>query len=129
MTGAIVATSLVVWPAAPFFLFMHGKDTTIPKGTEITAYVNGNMPLDPAKFVLLSHLQHRTRGVPQGNPTTAQLEITSNPAGAEISVDGNFVGDTPSEFAVAAGVHTITISKHGFKPWERKLRSRVGRFR
>ncbi len=41
MTGAIVATSLVVWPAAPFFLFMHGKDTTIPKGTEITAYVNG----------------------------------------------------------------------------------------
>ena len=51
MTGAIVATSLVVWPAAPFFLFMHGKDTTIPKGTEITAYVNGNMPLDPAKFV------------------------------------------------------------------------------
>ena len=50
MTGAIVATSLVVWPAAPFFLFMHGKDTTIPKGTEITAYVNGNMPLDPVKF-------------------------------------------------------------------------------
>ena len=50
MTGAIVATSLVVWPAAPFFLFMHGKDTTIPKGTEITAYVNGTMPLDAAKF-------------------------------------------------------------------------------
>ena len=43
MTGAIVATSLVVWPAAPFFLFMHGKDTTIPKGTEITAYVNGTV--------------------------------------------------------------------------------------
>jgi len=37
MTGAIVATSLVVWPAAPFFLFMHGKDSTIPKDTEITA--------------------------------------------------------------------------------------------
>src|SRR5271157_5764737 len=50
MTGAIVATSLIVWPAAPFFLFMHGKDVTIPKGTEITAYVNGVMPLDPAKF-------------------------------------------------------------------------------
>ena len=50
MTGAIVATSLVVWPAAPLFLFMHGKDTTIPKGTEITAYVNGNMPLDLVKF-------------------------------------------------------------------------------
>jgi len=50
MTGGIVATSLIVWPAAPFFLFMHGKDVTIPKGTEITAYVSGVMPLDPAKF-------------------------------------------------------------------------------
>lgn len=50
MTGGIVATSLVVWPAAPLFLLMHGKDITIPKGTEITAYVNGEITLDPAKF-------------------------------------------------------------------------------
>src|SRR5208337_4884435 len=50
MTGGIVATSLIVWPAAPFFLFMHGKDITIPKGTEITTYVNGDMNLEPAKF-------------------------------------------------------------------------------
>jgi hypothetical protein len=50
MTGGIVATSLVFFPAAPFFLFMHGKDITIPKGTEITAYVNGDMKLDRAKF-------------------------------------------------------------------------------
>ena len=39
MVGAMVATSLVVWPAAPLFLFMHGKDIDIPKGAPITAYV------------------------------------------------------------------------------------------
>jgi hypothetical protein len=50
MTGAMVATAIVVWPAAPFFLFMHGKDSTMPKGTEITAYVNGEIKLDRAKF-------------------------------------------------------------------------------
>jgi hypothetical protein len=50
MTGAIVATSLVVWPAAPFFLFMHGKDVTIPKGTKIEAFINGDATLDAAKF-------------------------------------------------------------------------------
>lgn len=50
MTGAMVATSLVVWPAAPFFLFMHGKDITIPKGTELTVYINGDMKLDLAEF-------------------------------------------------------------------------------
>ena len=51
MTGAIVATSLVVWPAAPFFLFIHGKDITIPKGTAITAFVQGDDVLDRAKFI------------------------------------------------------------------------------
>lgn len=50
MTGAIVATSILFFPAAPFFLFMKGKDISIPKGTEITAYVNGDIPLDPNKF-------------------------------------------------------------------------------
>jgi hypothetical protein len=50
MTGAMVATSLVFFPAAPFFLFMHGNDITIPKGTEITAYVAADTPLDPTKF-------------------------------------------------------------------------------
>jgi hypothetical protein len=50
MTGAMVATSVVFFPAAPLFLFMHGKDITIPKGTEITAYVAADTPLDPAKF-------------------------------------------------------------------------------
>ena len=52
MTGGIVATSLVFFPAAPFFLFMHGKDTTIPKGTEISAYVDGEIKLDRQKLLV-----------------------------------------------------------------------------
>lgn len=50
MTGGMVATSIVFFPAAPLFLFMQGKDVTIPKGTEITAYVNGEISLNPDKF-------------------------------------------------------------------------------
>lgn len=50
MTGAIVASSILFFPAAPFFLLMKGKDITIPKGTEITAYVNGDITLDSGKF-------------------------------------------------------------------------------
>lgn len=50
MTGAMVATGIVFFPAAPLFLFMHGKDITIPKGTEITAYVAADTPLDASKF-------------------------------------------------------------------------------
>lgn len=51
MTGGIVATAFIVWPAAPFFLFMHGKDAVIPKDTEITAYTNGEVKLDRAKIL------------------------------------------------------------------------------
>jgi hypothetical protein len=50
MVGGMVATGVVFFPAAPFFLFMHGKDVVIPKGTEATAYVNGDLPLDPTRF-------------------------------------------------------------------------------
>ena len=45
MTGAIVATSIVFFPAAPFFLFMHGKDMVIPKGHEVTVYTNSDYDL------------------------------------------------------------------------------------
>ena len=40
MTGAMVATGIIFFPAAPLFLFMHGKDITIPKGHEVTVYTN-----------------------------------------------------------------------------------------
>lgn len=50
MTAGMVITSLVVWPAVPFFLFMHGKDIKIPKGTEITAYTRGTISLDSGRF-------------------------------------------------------------------------------
>jgi hypothetical protein len=29
---------------------MHGKDITIPKGTELTAYVNGDFKFDAERF-------------------------------------------------------------------------------
>jgi hypothetical protein len=54
MVGGMVASGLVFWPAAPFFLFVNGKDAEIPKGTEVTAYVDGDVTLAPAKFPLIS---------------------------------------------------------------------------
>lgn len=121
MTAGIVVTALIVWPAAPFFLFMHGKDVTIPKGTEITAYTNGAMELDPAKFMPTTPATSAVVAAATSDSASGRLEITSNPTGAEISIDGNFVGDTPSETNVPAGSHTVTVIKKGYKTWERKL--------
>lgn len=73
MTGGIVATSIVFFPAAPFFLFMHGKDITIPKGTEITAYVNGDMPLNRAAFAGASAGGAVAAASGRGQPAAAGL--------------------------------------------------------
>lgn len=124
MTGAIVATSIVFFPAAPLFLFIHGKDITIPKGTEVTAFVNGDVPLDMAKFQPPSATPAAGAMVVVADKTT--LEITSSPPGAEIELDGNFSGDTPSSVSVAPGEHSIRISKSGYKPWERKMKTTSG---
>lgn len=55
--------------------------------------------------------------------STAKLQVESTPPGADIEVDGNFVGNTPSELQVAEGDHMVVIRKPGFKRWERKLKS------
>jgi hypothetical protein len=123
MTGAMVATGIIFFPAAPLFLFMHGKDITIPKGTEITAYINGDAPLDPAKFapkVVAAEPAAEIATVPTAaEPST--IVIKSTPDGAEITVDGKFVGSTPSTLKLTIGEHTITIEKSGFKLWTRTM--------
>lgn len=118
MTGAMVATGIVFFPAAPLFLFMHGKDITIPQGTEITAFVEGDMHLDMSRF----RRPPTTEAVSAaGAASKATLAIDSAPPGADISVDGAFVGDTPSTVDVAPGTHEIAITKQGFSGWNRKI--------
>jgi len=55
-------------------------------------------------------------------PANPKVSVTSTPDGADIEVDGSFVGSTPSTIEVAAGEHVVTIKKSGYKPWERKLK-------
>ena len=118
MTGAMVATAIVFFPAAPLFLFMHGKDITIPQGTEITAFVDGDMHLDMAKFGVLPTVPPAAAPAEQA---AASLAIDSTPTGADIEVDGSFVGSTPSTVNVAQGSHVVAVKKKGFADWTRKL--------
>ena len=120
MTGAIVASAIVFFPAAPLFLFIHGKDITIPQGTEVTAFVEGDMHLNMANF-----------GVAPPDPgpvpssaapaASASIAIDSTPPGADIEVDGAFVGNTPSSVTVAPGSHQIVVKKKGFTDWTKTL--------
>jgi hypothetical protein len=128
MVGGMVATSIVFFPAAPLFLLMHGKDISIPKGTEITAYVNGDKKLDLAKFetavppAAVAQGSGTDSAAENGPSVYAKVQLGSDPPGADIEVDGGFVGNTPSDVLVAEGEHTVSVKKPGFKDWERKLK-------
>jgi hypothetical protein len=131
MTGAIVATSIVFFPAAPLFLFMHGKSVEIPKGTEVTAFVQGDMRLDMAKMVQAGAppviavaapaVAATPATVPAPEATMASLSIESSVAGADIEIDGSFVGNTPSTVSVVPGQHTIAVKKKGYADWSRSM--------
>ena len=124
MTGAIVATSILFFPAAPFFLFMKGKDIKIPKGTEITAYVSGDASLDRNKFTGMipnSGVLPKGEDTSGTDPQSSGILIKSAPEGAEISIDGKFVGSTPSTLRLKAGDHSISIKKAGYVLWKRTM--------
>jgi PEGA domain/PDZ domain len=59
----------------------------------------------------------------------ATAEISSDPLGADIEIDGNFVGSTPSSVGIVAGEHTVRVSKSGYRRWERTLKSSTGKIK
>jgi hypothetical protein len=117
MTGAMVATAIVFFPAAPLFLFIHGKDISIPKGTEVTAFVQGDMKLDMAKFAAAD-----APGAPMlVAQQTGSLTVDASVPNWDIEVDGSFVGSTPSTLNLAPGKHAIVVKKTGYQDWSRSM--------
>src|SRR5260370_36557422 len=49
------------------------------------------------------------------------VTIKSDPSGAEIAIDGDFVGNTPITIQLGAGHHNIVLKKDGYKAWQRLL--------
>jgi membrane-associated protease RseP (regulator of RpoE activity) len=137
MTAGIVATGLLFWPAAPFFLFMHGKDITIPKGAEVVAYVNGDQKLSAARFgpAGIDQSQVNSTAPAKSGPNDAlapngsapgSIQVQSNPDSAEVYVDGSLIGDTPATLKLNPGQHAIRVVLTGYKEWSRELSIQAG---
>jgi hypothetical protein len=58
---------------------------------------------------------------PPAAPAQASLTVESTPAGADIEIDGAFVGNTPSTVSVAPGSHQVAVKKKGFTDWTKTL--------
>jgi len=62
--------------------------------------------------------------VPQGEtPKSIVARFTSIPSNAEVQIDGEYWGSTPTVdlTRLSAGAHTIVVKKLGYEPWERKI--------
>ncbi len=59
-------------------------------------------------------------GVP-ASQDTVKCSFQSTPPGAEITIDGRFVGSTPSVVGVSAGAHVVLVTLPGFAQWKRDL--------
>ncbi len=125
MTGAVVATAIVFFPAAPLFFFVKGKNIEIPKGTEITAYVAAdtivNFSQPTATSTPVTEPTLTTVPAPTTTAASATVVIKSDPVGGEITVGDKFMGTTQSTLKLAPGEHTISISKSGYKEWKRTI--------
>jgi len=96
---------------APFFLLIHGTNATFYRGTEVTAFVDGNIQLDMNSFL----------GAPAAAALAEEsktvLQISSTPAGAQVQLDGAESGSTPLNLTVASGKHEILVRKTGYSDW------------
>lgn len=123
-TGIITAgVAVVFWPAAPVMLLMHGKDITINKGVTFDVFTDSTHQLTNLGKQRPSVQAAGMQTGAQGGAAT--LTITSTTLGAEIELDGAFVGNTPTTLQVAAGTHNFII-RNGADVWQRSIQVTPG---
>lgn len=145
-TGVITAgVAVVFWPAAPFVLLRKGKDIDINKGVTFDVFVDGNhtvgsapaqvtqsappvRPIAPALAQIPALGSPALTVAPVPTPSTgepASVTINSNESGADIEINGSFVGNTPTTLKLAPGQYAIVVRK-GMQVWQRTLQATSG---
>jgi PEGA domain len=105
-------------------------DITIPKGAEVTGYINGDMRLEASKFAAKPDAAASTSAQPSNDAaqsatpapaSTGSIAIQSTPDGAEVYADNAFIGNAPATLKLSAGQHTIRVSLAGYRDWSRDI--------
>lgn len=70
--------------------------------------------------------ESRQTAAPATAAESVKCSFGSTPPGADINVDGRYVGSTPSVVSLSVGNHSVEISLPGFAPWNRELMVSAG---
>jgi len=114
-TGIITAgVAVLFFPAAPLVLLRKGKDAEIPRGMTFNVFTDQSHVLTTSS-VPLNVVEKKTIVI-----------IESIPSGADVEIDGFFVGNTPLSLDIPAGEYSVVVKKKSFLPWSRNLRATGG---
>jgi hypothetical protein len=62
---------------------------------------------------------------PAVTSSPATISVQTKVAGADVELDGKFVGNTPATLQVAAGAHTVVV-RQGDRSWQRTVQVTAG---
>jgi len=54
------------------------------------------------------------------------MSVASNPDGAEVYLDGSFIGNAPATLKLKPGKHTITVKQAGYQDWSCEVSAESG---
>jgi hypothetical protein len=120
-TGIITAgVAAVFWPAAPVMLLMKGKDITINKGMTFDVFTDTAHVLQNghSAFAAVTDPSISRASAATSTAGGATVTITASIDGADIEIDGSFVGNTPTTVQLQPGSHQVTV-KAGALSWHR----------
>ncbi len=146
VSGRRIGAAILV---TPFLLFSKGRKhyltITFNDGAELVGAVefklhksNYRGALRTAEQVTGQTMRYDQEGVKDTKQTVARrgdnaprvdqgsLKISSDPEGAEIEIDGAYVGITPRNPTVQPGEHNVKLKKKGYAAWERKVAVEAG---
>jgi len=115
-----------IWALSPGNFSPNNNDSTAGPSAQVyfTAGPNhgsGGLFGYLAAVSTQDHVEEASLLPPRSAPNI-HAHISSTPAGADIQVDGAFVGATPSDIDLTCCWHDVTIIKQGRKPWTRRVR-------
>lgn len=60
------------------------------------------------------------------DPARGTVNVSSNPAGADVFADGDFVGNSPAVLKLAPGKHAVTVKSSGYTDWSKEITVQSG---
>jgi len=97
-------------------LFTYAAEDTKSPPPEPAAAGNAGASLAPAP-----NTGQAAPVAPSLPQATVKCSFSSTPSGADVTLDGRYIGSTPSVLNLTTGQHVVLISTPGFAPWKREL--------